>query len=414
MRQVPRSAIASCLALGVIVAAAGCGSSAATPASTTGSGSGTVAIAGLNDLTGLVAAYGVPLGDGTKLAVQDINAAGGFTVAGKKYTLTLDVKDSQSDANVALAEARGIVSSGTHFIVQGGGSQVGVAVSAYASSAANKVIQLTGSSVLSLQLNPTYVKTAPGKYTFDYAAGEAGIIPTEVSALENTFGKHLKIGMLFRDDPTGQASQQALRSGLLAAGYDVMPAVYFPPGTTDFSPLLARIKAQGVKVLETQYNPVDSAAILKEGVPMNAASMGYSALATSVQQIQAAVPHVPAGISIMAEQLPVSVSPASTPALAAFFKQLIQLDPSLAASPGVEGAATYTYNAVYMLVAAMEAAGTVSNTDKISASLARTSITGVLGPVRFSSSQILEAGADVCVVKSSGSTCSAYPFPGTS
>jgi branched-chain amino acid transport system substrate-binding protein len=57
-------------------------------------------------LSGPGAGYGSDCANGLKLAVDDINKAGGITVKGKKYTLKLEALDDQIDPTAAVNNAR--------------------------------------------------------------------------------------------------------------------------------------------------------------------------------------------------------------------------------------------------------------------------------------------------------------------
>lgn len=104
------------LAAGVLIAVAalaGCGSSGGSSASGKG---GTVAFAMETGLTGADAEVGGPQLDGFKLAVDQINAAGGIPVGGAKYKIATTVSDDTSVASVGVEKVHGIIGSGAHFM----------------------------------------------------------------------------------------------------------------------------------------------------------------------------------------------------------------------------------------------------------------------------------------------------------
>lgn len=76
----------------VVGALAGCGDSS-------GSGDGEIVIGGNLELTGAVASYGSSINDGAKLAIEEINAAGGIN--GKK--IRYEVIDNRSENSEAVA-----------------------------------------------------------------------------------------------------------------------------------------------------------------------------------------------------------------------------------------------------------------------------------------------------------------------
>jgi branched-chain amino acid transport system substrate-binding protein len=67
-------------------------------------------------LTGADAEVGGPQLDGFKLAVDQINAAGGIPVGGAKDKIVTTVSDDTSVASVGVEKVHGIIGSGTHFM----------------------------------------------------------------------------------------------------------------------------------------------------------------------------------------------------------------------------------------------------------------------------------------------------------
>jgi branched-chain amino acid transport system substrate-binding protein len=106
------------LAVGVIAAAAlaGCGSSGGSSSSGGGSSDGKVTFAMETGLTGADAEVGGPQLNGFKLAVDQINAAGGISVGGAKDKIVTTVSDDTSVASVGVEKVHGIIGSGTHFM----------------------------------------------------------------------------------------------------------------------------------------------------------------------------------------------------------------------------------------------------------------------------------------------------------
>jgi branched-chain amino acid transport system substrate-binding protein len=103
-------AVATCLALGAL--AAGCGSD-----EDSGGGGNTVVIGDLESLTGPTASVGVPQANAIKLAVEEINAAGGLDIDGEKYQIELDVEDEKSDPTAAVNAVQKWISEGTKYMI---------------------------------------------------------------------------------------------------------------------------------------------------------------------------------------------------------------------------------------------------------------------------------------------------------
>ena len=110
-----RLALPALIAASALIVAA-CGSSGGGGSSASGSGSsgGTVHLGFISTLSGPLAEIGDDMLDGAKVAVEQVNAAGGVD-GGKK--LVLDAKDDQLTPATAAADARSLVNSGDKLIL---------------------------------------------------------------------------------------------------------------------------------------------------------------------------------------------------------------------------------------------------------------------------------------------------------
>lgn len=105
-------------AAALTVALAGCGGAGSGGSSngSGGSGGGTITIGSIHPLTGANAGAGSLMDDATKMAVDDINAAGGIkALSGAK--LKVESGDSQGQAQVGQSEAQRLVQSGAVALV---------------------------------------------------------------------------------------------------------------------------------------------------------------------------------------------------------------------------------------------------------------------------------------------------------
>ena len=119
--------VAAALVVGSL-ALAGCGSSSSGGKS---GGDGDIVIGSVHPLTGALAGVGVLMNDGAKLAVDDINAAGGIkALDGRK--LKLDEGDSKGAADTGQSEAQRLISDGAVALVGTYQSDVTANVSAVA------------------------------------------------------------------------------------------------------------------------------------------------------------------------------------------------------------------------------------------------------------------------------------------
>jgi branched-chain amino acid transport system substrate-binding protein len=141
--------LALTLALCMVLALCACGSSStgaatsAAPSDASGSGD-VITIGHIGPMTGSLATYGTTTTNAAKLAVKQINDAGGVKVADKSYTLALDAKDDQGDPSEALNAFNELTADGVQLIV---GSVTSACTSAITSAAnAAGVCLITGCS----------------------------------------------------------------------------------------------------------------------------------------------------------------------------------------------------------------------------------------------------------------------------
>ena len=88
-------------------------------AGTLGARAETVKIGLIGSLTGPHSGWDAPASEGVHMAVNEINAAGGFTVGGKKYTFAIAEEDAQSKPDVAAAAAQKLLSDDNIHVVFG-------------------------------------------------------------------------------------------------------------------------------------------------------------------------------------------------------------------------------------------------------------------------------------------------------
>ena len=111
--------LALTLALCMVLALCACGGTSASTASSAPSAAASgsvIKIGHIGPMTGALAMYGTTTTNAAKLAVQQINSAGGVKVGDKAYTLELEAKDDQGDRS---ARDRGGNLQGRDFALAG-------------------------------------------------------------------------------------------------------------------------------------------------------------------------------------------------------------------------------------------------------------------------------------------------------
>jgi ABC-type branched-subunit amino acid transport system substrate-binding protein len=195
---------------------------------------------------------------GAKLATQQINDAGGIKVGDKTYKFKLFIRDNRTNVDVAIAAARELVSDVGVSAIWGTETH-DFSVSMAKITGPAKVIQFSGNSSLGAVLTDAAVaKGGWLHYTFQSEPQEwqrsGSTAKGVLSLLTPAVGHPLTHSVVFvGNDATGQYLSSHYVKALEAAGQKV-DLVQYPPDTTDFSPLLTRVKGLHPDVVHFWYN----------------------------------------------------------------------------------------------------------------------------------------------------------------
>jgi len=201
------------------------------PASTAGAGGGTIKVGEFASLTGSEATFGQSSHNGTQLAVDELNAAGG--VLGKK--IELHTEDNQSQAGQSATVVRKLISS------DGVVAILGEVASSRSLEAApicqqNKIPMISPSST-----NPKVTETG------DYIFRVCFIDPFQGTVMANFARKTLKLqNVAVLTDVKSDYSlglAKFFKEGFTAAGGKIIAEQNYSGGDKDFNAQLTSIKA---------------------------------------------------------------------------------------------------------------------------------------------------------------------------
>ena len=311
----------------------------------------------LGSLTGPHAGWDLPATEGIRMAVQQINSAGGITVNGKKYTVALVEEDAQSKPEVAASGAQRLMSDSDIHIV------MGVLTSTPGMAAVNifakaKVLYIGGfTSLDDLVGKPGYELMFRALNT-DASTAEV-FVPVVSKELDVK-----KIGILVPNDDVAKSIVKIYEPLFERAGVKVELVQYFQPGTADFAPVLRRFQHLGLDGMFIGYSDPDAEAIVRQsleigGLPKRFIYRGGS----GAPGIKYANKIEGFAWQILTRDLDNTTDPkvvAWTNQYKAFTKKDV--------TPTTYWALTF-YDSVFMLAKAMEAAGTVSDPKAIAAKL---------------------------------------------
>ncbi|GAA3183404.1 ABC transporter substrate-binding protein [Nonomuraea roseoviolacea] len=201
----------------------------ATPAPGAAGGDGVLTVGTLLPRTGLLYFIGSSTGNGARLAVEDVNAAGG--VLGRPVRL-LEADSGDTSPDIATSQAAGLVERGVDLVVGPASSTLSLRVLDEVTDAGVTMIspaatagELTDAYDQGMYFRTVAADTLQGELLGRLAA-EEGNRTAMIVTLDDAYG----------DDVSGGA-----RRALAAHGVKVLDRLVYRPGTRDFARYAARV-----------------------------------------------------------------------------------------------------------------------------------------------------------------------------
>jgi len=322
-----------------------------------------------------------------KLAVEEINAAGGVDVAGKRHPFKIEMMDTRDlEPGVPVSEAllaleKLILGKGADFILGG-------PIRSEAALAAMDLISRYGKiSIISAGvLTPAYHKRIAENYDkYKYCFRMTGNVVTEikesVGILESIKEKHgfNKVFIMVQDVAHARAAGGKIEAMLEDKGWDVVGFEKYPTGSTDFSMGLLKAKGVGAQTLFYWFDMPEISILTKQWFDMKieALPVGFGASMADSTFWDATggkcaywVNVWPRAGCVPSEAIPVA---------AQFIKAY---KGRYGVEPGVTWVSPVSYQAVYVLADAIARAGTIE-TDRVIAALESTDLNSVWGRTKF-------------------------------
>lgn len=213
----------------------------------------TLKIGSARAMTGLVASSFAPLYVSVKIAVEEINAAGG--ILGRKLEI-IEADDESSPAKEP-AVVRRLLDSGAQALLGPVGSSHTLA--AVTTSTAAKVIHAGGGWAEELADGVKF----PYHYQFTYNTGHQGeaIARHIVEKL-----KLKKVGILQENSGLGESGGAATTRALKKFGIEPVSIEVYPPTATDLKVYLNKIRAAGADALVLWNSPVQGMLLTAAGL----------------------------------------------------------------------------------------------------------------------------------------------------
>jgi branched-chain amino acid transport system substrate-binding protein len=210
----------------------------------------TVPIFGLVELSGTGATSGSNFDNGIKLAVKEINAAGG--ILGRKISYTSS--DTQSNPGVAKALAKKAVDEKAYVVM--GPVFSGSIIVSMAETRAAEIPNFTGGEAAGItqQGNP---------YIFRTSFTQSTAMPKIANYIRDTV-KAKTVDVIYVNNDFGKGGLDLIKKSLEARGISVPNSISSDPGQVDFSAAVLKAKQSGSDAVFVYSNEEESARALRE------------------------------------------------------------------------------------------------------------------------------------------------------
>ena len=353
--------------------------------------------------TGSLATYGWMGSQGAKMAVAEINKAGGFKVGAKTYKLELISPDTRANPQEAQIQMKQLLEQEKVKYVFGPFlTNVYNGIEPYMTQNNGKFLLMGGATAIHAQLgtpNHEYLVR-----TWNWDAGDAGFGQLLVDYLKKQNAK--KAAMLFQNDAFGKVAVDIYKPIFQKAGIDLQVEL-FEPGTKDFSAPLAKLAAGKPDYLFPGYVDAVLYDIVRQATETGLfknfftvrGSMGPAL--KNKDLIDNYIAYLPKYFEEAEKKEP--KTKAFVAAYKAFYKSDFPYDQAPLCSSSC-------YDHVYMLVEAMKKAGTVDDVAKVKAALLSFTHNGVWN-IRYDKTGEAVFGFDVLHMKKGGAISSTHIDP---
>jgi len=322
-----------------------------------------------------------------RLAVDEINAAGGVNVAGEGRSFKVEVMDTRdlepgvpvSDALLAVEKL--ILGKGADFIL-GGPIRSEAALAAMGLISRYKKVSIICAGVLT----PAYHKRIAENYDkYKYCFRMTGNVVTEikesVGILESIKEKHgfNKVFIMVQDVSHARAAGGKIKALLEDKGWNVVGYERYPTGSTDFSMGLLKARGVGAQTLFYWFDMPEISILTKQWFDMKigALPVGFGASMADSTFWDATGGKCAYWVNVWPRAG--CVSSAAIPLAAKFIEAY---KAKYGVEPGVTWVSPVSYQAVYVLADAIRRAGTIESS-RVIAALENTDLKSVWGITKF-------------------------------
>jgi branched-chain amino acid transport system substrate-binding protein len=219
----------------------------------------TVKVGAVVPLTGRYAALGAQVRVGYEIAVQQLNAAGGVTVGGKKMPIELTLLDDESDPTKTVARLETLATQGVVAYLGGAGSDLHAAAASIGDK--NKIPYLG----IAFALNSIHKQGL--RYLFSPFPKSPDLTKETfvfLDALIPAPQRPRKVALILERTDWGKEMGSLWETQAKQNNYQIVASGEYAPGAKDFSDLILKAKSAGAEALLTLPSPPDGMTIIKQ------------------------------------------------------------------------------------------------------------------------------------------------------
>lgn len=370
----------------------------------------------LFELTGppQIQVFGEVTGDGVKFAVEEINSdctpqgICGVQIGDTIYTINLVERDTQSDVARTVAQTRELI------------QDVGVKVIwGPAALGEPEATTLTQQNEV-LHLCPCQDRERTALQTVEQAQGESRWAFQTLPAVSRyflqgaqnnrkQFPEFTRVALLCIDTEIGRSVCGYLEDAYRKAGFEIVGLERFPQGTTDYTPYLTELRGKNPDILLNFDDAAAQINLLNQAIDLDVGEALQTSLTPDLLNTLLGPDRVRQKI-FLAGGIPRQAAQPTSPEAAAYFEKYKAFKGG--ELPAASFVSLLTYDFVYMVVAAMQQAGTVDDTTAIAEALENLHYAGAAEPdIYFDERHIAVMGSDGCDVIYGQFECTHDPPP---
>ncbi|MGO9774556.1 MAG: ABC transporter substrate-binding protein [Roseiarcus sp.] len=321
----------------------------------------------LSALTGPGSEWGLSQDGGAKIVAAEINAKGGLKVGDTTYKIEVISYDDQYKAALGVSGATRLIEQDqVKFVVGPLGSASCLAVKPLYEK--NGIIGILGCwTDKALDANT--------KYVFRGLPTQVEIAGPMVAWVKKNKPSLNTVAEIEPNDETGWASQKLMKEQYQSAGYKVVASELVERNLKDFQPMLTRILGDNPDIIELGTMPSANAGL----VIRQARELGFKG-----QFVKIGGPGAPEIVAVAGKEFSEGMITFTAADHSKPYYKTLEAQYAAVLKPPMNSFTVNFYDVVHMMFDAMQAAGTVEDTDKVRLAMEKlTPYQGLQGTIRW-------------------------------